>query len=712
MQEEKRLQAYPALKVLIPFLLGLVFSVGIDRDSCFVPVTVIFVAASLMLVFLGFKHQTGRSVSWWNLCFLTVWISLGFIRGNMMQEKTDINYPDSAAYYQAVLISQPYEAGKTLRAEACLLRYYNCDSVWSVRDKILVSFLKDSVSADLSLGDAVAFYAPVRRVISLGNPYEFDYAAYLRRQGICGQTMLFRQNWNKLSVTDTIYRNLQASLSSEQHIRLFFLKLRQKLLSDLRQKGLEGEAFAVYAALAVGEKSYLSSDIEQLYSNTGTSHVLALSGMHLGILMFFFYFIFSHGLKYSFWRWPFFFLACILIWSYTFMAGLPISLVRAATMYVFSLFGMMIHRRHFSLNILFWTAFLMLFAAPESMYDVGFQLSFAAMLGILLFQNKIEALIPVRVPVIRSLWSGMSVSLAAQITTAPLVILYFHYLPMTGIWATMLVSLTAMGLLYSLPLYLLFGGYHVISSLIVTGVTWLVSLQHAILQWFETWPFSRFGPFYITWLELLACYLFISAFTLLSGRRHKLAVMLMSVCSFAFFAAGRIRHHAIKNDFPMMIFYNNYRSPAVHIIYDARRSYLIQPYAKLCKSDFAYIRQSFWNRYTNQFPRVLSTGFYEDSLICNGAGLVYTPYFQLGILHAGIPLRQKWKDIDTLDYLYLCRGFKGDLAEFLDGVRPGLVILDRSLTDYEHKRYVHFCRTNRLPYHDMRVSGALKVALY
>lgn len=713
MQRDGRIgQAYPGLKVLLPLIAGIGFSTLITGGTgTYVALSLMILLACIVLGFLKARQDTGHFVLGWNLTFVWLWLALGALVGLYSEERKDDSFPEEKLGYQAVLLTQPQPTAKTMRAEALVLRRFSEDSLWMSGKKIRLSLWKDTASMRLKVGDALSFRASVQPLRPSGNPYEFDYAGYLKRAGFVGEAMLFQTQWQVIPRRSEEYTSLYQEVSLWQRTKLFFLTLRQQVVERMKADGLSGETFAVYAALTMGEKAFLSEETEDLYSRTGTTHILALSGMHLSILMFFFYYLFAHGLKYSRWRWVFCFLAVMLVWSYTLLAGLPVSLVRASVMYSFSMCGMMMHRRGFTLNILFWTASLMLLIDPDTLRDVGFQLSFAAMLGILLLQKRIEGLLRFRWVILQSLWSGIAVSLAAQIATLPLVVYYFHYVATTSIWATLVLSFLSSFLLYMLPVYLLFFRVEWLSGMLLQGVTVLIDWQHAVLRWFDSWPASMLGPFYISWPEVAAVYLCLAMGLLFLRLRHKLfpALILMLAVS------GLVTWHAVEayrlsSSFPALVFYNNYRAPSVHVIYSPERSYLLQTKDTINWNDYAYIEENFWNRFTDRKPMVLSDRQFSDDYVCCAGGLLFTRDFKIGFLHGNLPEDVCWDGVKQLDYLVLGRGFKGNLKRFAPQLTPRLVVLDRSLTDYEYKRYLRLCVQMKWKYHDMRRDGALKVA--
>lgn len=204
-------------------------------------------------------------------------------------------------------------------------------------------------------------------------------------------------------------------------VRLNFLLWRHQLLERYRQTPMEEEAYAVLAAMTLGDKSALTPEIRETYSVTGASHVLALSGLHLGII----YMLLSRLMlgRRRFWLSQTVIVTCI--WAFAFLTGLSPSMVRSSTMItvyaVFSAGG----RGRSSVNLLAFSALIMLLVDPSSLFDVGFQLSFLAVLSILLFVPLIERFWPADHWLTKWLRGMVAVSLAAQMGVAPLIAYYF-----------------------------------------------------------------------------------------------------------------------------------------------------------------------------------------------------------------------------------------------------------------------------------------------
>ena len=223
-----------------------------------------------------------------------------------------------------------------------------------------------------------------------------------------------------LSATDD-----SQSVSRLDNTKAYFLTQRGILLDRMYDSGVDGDAYAVVAAMALGDKSALTHELRDAYSVSGASHVLALSGLHLGIIYCMLWLLLPHR------RWPAVSQTIILIvmWLYVLLVGMPVSVVRSAVM--LTVYGLLSisHRNKMSVNALAFTAIVMLMWNPEWLFDIGFQLSFMAVLAILLFVPVFEDVFSAKYlqehRLVRYVWGLVAVSVSAQIGVAPLLAYYF-----------------------------------------------------------------------------------------------------------------------------------------------------------------------------------------------------------------------------------------------------------------------------------------------
>lgn len=389
----------PLLHIAICLMAGIVIGEYSSVPFPLFPVLVVSVVTTLLLG--RFPYVQSFAV-----CVCT--LMLGWLVMERQQESLRVEWPHSEVVYEAVVISGPVEKTKTMAMDLLL--------AGSGR-KIKCYIYKDERSRHLRIGDGVKIQSAIKanREWRRGN---FSYKRYLEIHGFTGSTYVAGWKWQHAQVS-------LRDVSRLERTRLFFLKLRSRLLSRLRDEGGGGDSFAVIAAMALGDKSMLSRELRDVYSVTGGAHVLALSGLHLGII----YMLLSWLIVGRRWRNVSLLVIILSIWAFVFLVGLSTSVVRSAIM--LSVYALMSlgHRDKMSLNTLAFTAIVMLLVNPLSLFDVGFQMSFAAVGSILLLLPLFEEMAPMQVllghPVLKWLLTMLAVSCAAQLGTAPLIAYYF-----------------------------------------------------------------------------------------------------------------------------------------------------------------------------------------------------------------------------------------------------------------------------------------------
>ena len=303
-----------------------------------------------------------------------------------------------------------------------------------------------------------------------------------------------------------------ASVSRLNRSKTYFLEQRAKLLDRLSESGVDGSAYAVVAAMALGDKSQLTRELKDAYAISGASHILALSGLHLGII----YTLLSLLLSRRRWQVTTQVVIIVSIWLFVFLVGLSASVVRSAVMVTVYALLSLGHRDKLSVNTLAFAAIVMLLFNPLSLFDVGFQLSFMAVLAILLFYPLFENLwsqpFLLDHRVFRWLWTMLAVSCAAQIGVAPLIAYYFGRFSCYFLLANLVVVPAA-----ALILYLS------LSVLLIPSLAYLliyiVDALNQLLSWIAMLPGASIEGLHPTPLQVWMMYVIIGAVYLLLIRR-------------------------------------------------------------------------------------------------------------------------------------------------------------------------------------------------
>jgi len=257
----------------------------------------------------------------------------------------------------------------------------------------------------------------------------------------------------------------------------------------------------------VGMRDDIDSELLESYSASGAIHVLSVSGMHVGIL----FLVLSVLLKWiktniKYGNWIFTIIILILLWTYAVFTGLSSTVLRATVMFSFIQIGTTINRKHNIYNILAVSALVLLCYNPYWLVDVGFQLSYLAILGIVYLHPYLNQLINPTNPIIRVLWEGTIVCFAAQLFTAPLSIYYFHQFPSYFLIANPFVAFFSFGILPIGLLLLIFACIPIVADVLAFVLKWSCLLLNETIFGIEKLPLSTLKGFSISVPELLAWY--------------------------------------------------------------------------------------------------------------------------------------------------------------------------------------------------------------
>lgn len=280
------------------------------------------------------------------------------------------------------------------------------------------------------------------------------------------------------------------------------------LIAEIFTKHLQSDTSALCKALCIADKSDLTSTVKKDFSRAGASHILAVSGMHVGIIftaISTLIGLISQSRKFS--RIASIVAICFL-WFYAFICGLQPSIVRACTMFTIPIIGKLLKRDSSSLNSLLFTAFCMVIYDYSNLFNIGFQLSFLAVAGILLFQEKIFNIFQLQNKILIWLWSLTSVSIAAQITTLPLTIYYFHNIPVLSLISNLFVVPLSTLLIYFSGGLILFNLTNVsnIISLIINKLSYYLNL---FIEEISCTPFATIENINISIFQVATLYLII-----------------------------------------------------------------------------------------------------------------------------------------------------------------------------------------------------------
>ena len=278
----------------------------------------------------------------------------------------------------------------------------------------------------------------------------------------------------------------------------------RNLADALSHLDLSPTTNALLHAMLLGQRDAIMPELKELYRQTGAAHILALSGLHLTILFGLIHFLFLHIVAY---RMRYFIgcMAIVLMWGYALLTGFPISLCRASLMMTLLIIGQMRLTGTDSWHALGLTAFTLLLISPSSLYDVGFQLSFVAVAGILLF---FRPLADVGLPShrwVRRIWQTFLVSLSAQLGVMPLLLHYFHRFPLSGILLSPIYILLPTSIMYMALTLCLLAPIGML-PLLRPVLEVLVAAQHGLMSLTTRLPWDGAVDFCLPWMGVVFWY--------------------------------------------------------------------------------------------------------------------------------------------------------------------------------------------------------------
>ena len=264
-------------------------------------------------------------------------------------------------------------------------------------------------------------------------------------------------------------------------------------LIDIYKKHTSEANTGIISAITLGKKDGIDRETKQLFSMSGGSHVLAVSGLHVGIIYMIMLWLTALLPRRRMTIIIFHTITILCLWIYAFICGLPASVVRSALMFSLMSVAVIIERNNVSLNAVFASAFIMLMYKPLYLFDVGFQLSYAAVISIMLFYPKLHSVLTLKNRLLSVVWSMICVSVAAQIGTLPLTVYYFHQIPTYSLLTNFLVIPAAFLIIYLSASMLIMNQLHIIPELLgkaadtVTsflrmGVDYIVSLPYSVID--------------------------------------------------------------------------------------------------------------------------------------------------------------------------------------------------------------------------------------
>ncbi len=632
----------------------------------------------LFLCFLYLKNRFKNSI-WFGLITFITTISIGVLTHNLHDEKQFYNH-----YTKVVEIDESASKEITFRIRKQLKpgNYYNkyiidilkVDST-IVNGKSLLNIEKDSTLRRLKTDDIYITYSHIKDLINPLNPNQFNYKNYLEKQYIYHQIFTNQQSIYKTkSKSNTIFGYAAA--------------LRNTINAKLKTYNFAPDELAIINALLLGQRQDISEDVYNNYTNAGAIHILAVSGLHVGIILLLLNVLLKplerlrHGKPIK--------ILCILLllWSFAIIAGLSASVTRAVTMFSIVAIAINWKRPTNIYNTLAISIFILLLIKPMFLFDVGFQLSYLAVIAIVTFQPILYKLWSTKIKPLDYFWQIFTVTVSAQFGIIPVSLYYFHQfpslffisnlaiIPFLGLILGLGILVIVLAVLNSLPEFLanFFGSTINAMNLIVAWV----SKQETFL--FRDIPFSL--------AHVLSSYLIVASLFVLNKKRNFKSLTFMLIAIMVFQG---------------VLIYTKYET--------SNKQFIV-----FHKSRYSLITEKS-NRNMIVYHNLDSTSFKNDKVIKNYRVGNFIESFKTDSLKSIYKVQNKMVlVVDSLgvynvtafkpNYVLLRNSPKINLQRLIDSIQPEVIIADGSNYKSYIKRWKATCLKQKLPFHQTSEKGA------
>lgn len=503
----------PMLKVLFPYVAGIMFAkhftwAGFSTSTFAIVLSIIFIAVGWLLLLKKPFHSKKSILT---CLYTSFFLLLGYGWSIKNDPKVDIRHFSNIKtdHFIGIISDEPIIRERSMRFPFKISAVQNNGKSYKARGMLMVSIALDSTTrVNLQYGDKLVIKNKIQLVNPPFNPREFDYQSYLQDKNI----------WHQCYIQSREYKILDHG-GGNLLIR-YSLALRARLIEKFAMYIDHAESFQVAIALIFGYRSQIDATTLRAFSNTGTIHILSVSGLHVGLVFGLLSFVLRWMDRFAYGRLIRCAIIGIFVWFYAILTGMAPPILRAAIMITFFLFSTAMRRQQVTLNTLAASAFFILLFAPKALFSVGFQLSYLAMLGIfLLFRLMSHFYLPSN-KFIRAIVAYSYISLAAQLFTLPFVLYYFGQFPNYFLLANFFIAIPSTLIMY-VGLALALSPANQLSTLLGWMLDLLLQFSLKGLKWVENLPYSVIQE--IDWSStlLLLCSLFIITLTITLNNAHK-----------------------------------------------------------------------------------------------------------------------------------------------------------------------------------------------
>ena len=683
----------PFLRLLLALAAGIIFQ---WHNKTPLPVLRIVLPAAVLILLVFFSLSLRNRYRFGLLNGILI-STIFFCTGSLLSWQKDIRNDKAwlGHHYNkdvsliVTLDEPPVEKTKSYKANATVEYILTDSSSVPVKGKIILYFKKDS-ALRLSYGSQILFKKALQEIKNSGNPGGFDYKRYSLFQGITHQVYLKPGEFETLES------------KNEKWFRKFLYTSREQVLNILRQNITEEKELGLAEALLIGYKNDLEQSLVQSYTNTGVVHIIAISGLHLGLIYWLLGLVLKPLQKTQRLKWLRPVLIIIGLWLFSLLAGAQPSILRSALMFTCIVLGESLSRRTSIYNTMAVSAFLLLCINPFWLWDVGFQLSYAAVLSIIIFMRPVYNWFYIPNKLLDFIWKLNAVTIAAQILTVPIGIYHFHQFPnlflLTNFVAVPLSSIILLGEI----LLCCISFIPPVAVFIGKLLSFLMRAMNRYIEEIESIRFSLWDGLQISITQAILLLFFAAGISYWLMEKQKKG-LLTGLTALLIFISLRSYSFAESNKQQKIVVYNVPQKRAIDFING--RNYYFAGDSDLLADDFA--------RNFHLKPSRILFRIKEDRQLHNLT--IYENYARF--LNKNVLLiDQSFHFLPTgtkpvVDLLVISKNPKlyiGNISKTLDIKQ---VVFDGSVPSWKARYWKKDCDSLQIPWHDVTTQGAFVMKL-
>ena len=690
---------YPIFRVLIFLILGILWAYS-GALSSVTPAMALVTAACFCIISSVIYHKTTYQWQWMagvGLLLAALFVGFGLTKFRLSPTFSPLleQYIQQNRNYVATIVEPPEVRVKSVKMKVLLEKSLE-DTI--VMQPCMLYLARDSAVAQLRYGDRILINSQIKDIEPPKNPDAFDYRAYMHRKGIYFTGYVPAGHWQKI---DSGYVHW---------LRAKSYQLQQYFSRQFALAGVAGDEYAIITAILLGNDETMEPDLRARYASAGVSHILCVSGMHVGII----YMILNFLLKPLDWyrrsRYAKAVLLVGFIWLYAHITGLSPSVMRAATMFTFVSLGGLLRRPTDIFHSLYASLFILLIINPLLLFETGFQLSYLAVFGIVIFQPKIASWLKLRTRIGKYFNELASVSLAAQLTTFPVSVHCFGQFPNYFLLANLSVIALSFAVVVTGVALLATSFWSKLATWVGYILGFEIKSMNSMIGWINELPGAVSDNLKMETVQVLLIYLAILmlVFFLKTARKP---VLWTGLAACALLPLTILYDKYQQSNKLELIVYQINKNTAIGFQNGSDGILLADSALWLGSSDYNFnIKNHERQARLSSCPVALQDTLFVKGAFAKVGQFVRFQNITLFLLERGQRLYPTVIP-PQVDYLLLCHSPQMPPEKVAAALHFKHVVLDGSNTPYYCEKWRQYCRQQQIPVHSTAELGFLRIAV-